>query len=189
MHLRPAKPSDEPFIVAIYARAFQEEDLFARVIHPYRAQYPNDVEIFWHEWVRSAWTNPRNKIVVAVTPTASGGDQQDKVVGAAIWQRQGDDAGAQNIISECTDTNPHFPALPSTHNRALDPSKKTILEEAAPYIKHYWAGSRATNWYLDLCCVDPDLHGRGAGRLLVRWGLDRAEKEGVMASVMASEGS
>ena len=37
--------------------------------------------------------------------------------------------------------------------------------------------------------MDPDVKGRGAGRLLVRWGLERAEEEGVRASVMASEGS
>ena len=81
------------------------------------------------------------KIIVAVT-TAEG--QQEKVIGAAIWQCQGDDLGAQKIIAEWTDPG-KFPALLSTHNRALDPSKKTILVESAPYTKHYWAGSCATN--------------------------------------------
>jgi GNAT superfamily N-acetyltransferase len=185
MRLRPAKPSDEPAIVEICARAFMEEDLFGRVIHPYRAQYPNDVQIFWHEWVRNDWANPRNNIIVAVTTTEA---EQEKVIGAAIWQRQGEDPGAQKVIAGWTDPGT-FPALLSTHNRALDPSKKTILVEAAPYTKHYWAGSSATNWYLALCCVDPDVQGRGAGRVLVRWGLNRAEEEGVRASVTASEGS
>jgi GNAT superfamily N-acetyltransferase len=186
MHLRLAKPSDEPVIVDICARAFLEEDLFGRVIHPYRAQYPNDVQIFWHDWVRNDWANPRNKIIIAVTTAESG--EHEKIIGAAIWQRQGDDPGAQKIITEWTDPGT-FPALLSTHNRALNPSKKTILVDSAPYTKHYWAGSCATNWYLSLCCVDPDFKGRGAGRLLVRWGLDHAEEEGIRASVMASEGS
>ncbi|KAH6870175.1 acyl-CoA N-acyltransferase [Alternaria rosae] len=185
MHLRLAKPSDEPAIADICARAFMEEDLFGRVIHPYRAQYPNDVKIFWHEWLRNDWINTRNRIIVAVS-TAS--DQQENVIGAATWQRQGDDPGAQRIIAGWTDPGT-FPVLPSALNRALDPSKKTILIEAGPFTKHYWAGPCATNWYLSLCCVDPDVKGRGAGRLLVRWGLDRAEGEGIRASVMASEGS
>jgi len=185
MHLRLAKPSDEAAIVDICARAFMEEDLFGRVIHPHRAQYPNDVKIFWHEWVRNDWTNPRNKVIVAVSSTS---DEQEHVIGAAIWQRQGDNAGAQRIIAGWTDPGT-FPVLPSTHNRALDPSKKGILAQAAPFTKHYWAGPCATNWYLSLCCVDPDFKGRGVGRLLVRWGLDRAEEEGIRASVMASEGS
>ena len=33
--------------------------------------------------------------------------------------------------------------------------------------------------------MNPDVKGRGAGRLLVRWGLDRAEAEGVKACVKA----
>jgi GNAT superfamily N-acetyltransferase len=91
-------------------------------------------------------------------------------------------------MSEWIDPGP-FPVFLSTHNRALDPSKKIILTESAPYTKHYWDGPSETNWYLSLCCVDPAVKGRGAGRLLVRWGLDRAEEEGVRASVMASDGS
>lgn len=185
MHIRLAQPSDEPAIAAICARAFFEEDLFGRVMHPRRAEFPQDVQIFWHEWVRNDWANPRNKVIVAVTTED---DQQEKIIGAAIWQRQGDDAGAQKNISTWVDPGT-FSALESTDNRALDPSKKTILADSAPYTKHYWAGPCAINWYLSLCCVDPDIKGRGAGRLLVRWGLDRAEDEGVRASVMASEGS
>ena len=184
MHIRLAQPSDEPAIVDIFTRAFFDEDLFGRVIHPYRAQYPEDVQVFWHEVVRSDWLNPRNRIVVAVITDDT---QQEKVIGAAIWQRQGDDAPAHKLISEWSDPG-QWPALPSTRNRALDPSKKTILQESVPYTKHYWA-DHAANWYLNFCCVDPDVAGRGAGRLLVRWALVRAEKEGVAASVMASEGS
>ncbi|KAI4625960.1 hypothetical protein J4E80_003094 [Alternaria sp. BMP 0032] len=141
MHLRLSKPSDGPAIVNICARAFMEEDLFGRVIHPYRAQYPNDVKIFWHEWVRNDWTNPRNNVIVAVSTTSY---QQEHVIGVAIWQRQGDDAGAQGIIAGWTDPG-RLPALPSTHNRAADPSKKEILAQAAPFTKHYWAGPCATN--------------------------------------------
>lgn len=185
MYLRSAKPSDEPAIADICTRAFFDEDLFGRVIHPYRTQYPKEVQIFWHEWLRNDWNSPRNRIIVAVK--AHNG-QQEKVVGAAVWQRQGDDTGAQEIIAGWTDPGV-WPALSSTQNHALDPTKKTILQDSAPYTKHYWAGPCATNWYLSLCCVDPDIKGCGAGRLLVRWGLDRAEEEGVRASVIASEGS
>lgn len=185
MDLRLAEPSDEPIIAAICTRAFFDEDLFGRVIHPQRNKFPQDVQIFWHQWVRNDWSNPRNKIIVAVTTDET---QQEKIIGAAIWQRQGGDDGAQKVTDEWADPGP-WPLLPSTQNRALDPSKANILQESASYTKHYWDGASATNWYLSLCCVDPAVKGRGAGRLLVRWGLDRAEDEGIAASVMASEGS
>ncbi|KAF3032373.1 hypothetical protein E8E12_001620 [Didymella heteroderae] len=185
MHLRPARPSDEPVIVRICARAFFDEDLFGRVIHPHRYEFPDDVEVFWHEQVRDDWSDTRNKVIVAVVHDEN---HQEKIMGLAVWQRQGDDAGAQRVKSEWIDPGA-WPALSSTRNRALDPSKKTILRESAPYTKHYWAGANVTNWYLSLCCVDPDVKGQGAGRLLVRWGLDRARDERVKASVIASDGS
>lgn len=185
MHLRIANTSDEPAIAEICARAFFDEDLFGRVIHPYRAEYPKDVQIFWHEWIRSDWSDPRNEILVAVTADETHGET---IVGAAIWQRQGDDAGAQNVMSNWTDPG-SWPPLLSANDRALDPSKRRILQESASYTKHYWAGDNASNWYLSLCFVDPNSKGRGAGRLLVEWGLNRAGNEGVGASVIASEGS
>jgi GNAT superfamily N-acetyltransferase len=172
-------------MAAICTRAFFNEDLFGRVIHPQRALYPSDMQIFWHSWLRDSWASPRNKIIVAVETFS---DQEEKIVGAAIWQRQGDDAGAQRVMEKWADPGA-WPALVSTHNRALDPEKETILQDSGPYTKHYWAGPCATNWYLALCCVDPEFKGRGCGRLLVRWGLDRAEEEGIRASVTSSEGS
>jgi GNAT superfamily N-acetyltransferase len=174
MNIRFAQPSDELLIVGVCHRAFFDEDLFGRVIHPHRHEFPEDVKIFWHEAAREAWSNPRNKTVVVTTTDDA---QQEKIIGVAFWQRQGDDTGAQKVISEWADPGP-WPALPSTSNRALDPSNKDVLQRSAPYTKHYWTGANATNWYLSLCAVDPDASGRGAGRLLVRWGLDRAEEEG-----------
>lgn len=169
----------------ICARAFFDEDLFGRVIHPYRYNFPDDVQIFWHEWIRADWSDARNKVIAAVQHDKN---QEERVLGLAVWQRQGDDTGAQKIKSEWVDPGA-WPALPSTQNRALDPSKKTILQDSAPYTKNYWAGPNATNWYLSLCCVDPDVKGTGVGRLLVQWGLDRAQDEGVRASVIASDRS
>ncbi|KAH6638745.1 acyl-CoA N-acyltransferase [Boeremia exigua] len=185
MNIRFAQPSDEPSIAEICTRAFFDEDLFGRVMHPRRNEFPEDVQIFWHKSLQNDWSNPRNVVIVAVTIDPA---NQEKIVGAAVWQRQGGDTGAQNVIAKWNDPGP-WPLPQATENRALDPSKVNILKESAPYTKHYWAGANATNWYLALCCVDPADKGHGVGRLLVRWGLDRAEEEGIGASVMASEGS
>jgi GNAT superfamily N-acetyltransferase len=82
-----------------------------------------------------------------------------------------------------------FEPLPSTQNRALDPSKRNLLADSVPYFKHHWDGERKNNWYLELCGVHPDYAGKRLGRELVSWGLDRAKEEGVHASVAASKGS
>lgn len=184
MHLRLALPTELPSMAAICARAFWDDDLFGRVIHPQRSTYPNDVQIFWHEWLRRDLASPSNKVLVAVDDE----DQQEKIVGVAIWERQGDDEGAQRASEDFIDPGP-WPELKSTQNRALDPLMKTILQDSEPYWKSYWAGPCATNWFLSLCCVDPAHQKSGYGRLLTRWGLERAKEERIKASVIASEGS
>ncbi|KAF9692664.1 hypothetical protein EKO04_009737 [Ascochyta lentis] len=185
MYLRDAQPTDEPLMAAICTRAFFDDDLFGRVIHPQRSTYRNDVQIYWHEWLRQAWSCPRSRLVLAVAVE----DQQERIVGVAIWERQGDDEGAQRASKDFKDPGP-WPKLDSTQNRALDPSKKTILHDSEPYWKpHYWVGSCAINWFLALCCVDPTYQKNGYGNLLTGWGLERAKKEGIRASVIASEGT
>lgn len=187
MRLRPACPEDEPIMATICTRAFFNDDLFGRVIHPFRHTYPDDVQTYWHESLRHCWASPRIRILVAVAESSRGQDQE-RIIGVAVWERQGDDEGAHKVMEEFSDPGP-WPALSSMQNRALDPSKKTILQDAETHSKSYWAGSRATNWYLVLCCVDPQAQQRGCGRLLASWGVERSRKEGIHASVIASDGS
>jgi GNAT superfamily N-acetyltransferase len=192
MHIRPALPSDEPALVRICTRAFFDEDLFGRVIHPHRHTYPDDVAVFWREQLRNDWNEPRNRVIVAVTaataPTDTLTTTGEQIVGVAVWQRQGADAGADKIRAEWQHPGT-FPPAPTTVNRALAPENKDILDRTLPFFKHLWAGDRANSWYLALCCVDPAASGRGAGRALVQWGLNQARSEGVCASVTASAGN
>jgi len=58
-----------------------------------------------------------------------------------------------------------------------------------PYSAHHWSGPRAENWYLSLLAVHPDYQGQGFGKKLVEWGIKEADREGVCASVMSSEGN
>jgi hypothetical protein len=100
MRIRFARSSDEPVLVDICRRAFFNDDLFGRVIHPHRAQYPEDVSIYWGEWLRVDWENVRNRLIVAVAPTPPTGSSET-ILGLAVWTRQGTDAGAQKIQREC----------------------------------------------------------------------------------------
>jgi ribosomal protein S18 acetylase RimI-like enzyme len=186
-HVRLAQPTDEPALVGICTRAFLNDDLFGRVIHPHRAQFPDDVSLYWREWLRTDWQNARNRLIVAVAPS-SPANGSETILGLAIWQRQGDDAGGQKIQTEHRAPGAFSPAE-SRVSRALDPVCKDILHRAAPFSAHLWADDRAQTWYLVLCCVDPEAERRGAGRVLVEWGLRRASEEGVCASVIASEGN
>jgi GNAT superfamily N-acetyltransferase len=188
MPIRLARPGDEPAIAVVCTKAFFEESLFGDLMHPYRHQYPDDVQIFWHDRTRVVFQEPRSIVIVATTIEA----EREKIVGMATWQRQGDDPGAQKVIQAWINPGADaFVPLPSTNNRAMDVAKRTILEDSSPYFKHHWEGTtngipRAQNWYLQLCAIDPAYQKRGFGQELVAWGLDRAREENVHASVAAS---
>lgn len=74
-------------------------------------------------------------------------------------------------------------------NRACDPEQEDVIERAYPFLDgRVWTGERSESWYLEFLAVHPDFQGRGAGRKLVEWGLQRAEEEGICASVIAAKG-
>lgn len=76
-------------------------------------------------------------------------------------------------------------------NRAADPAWLTAPDRSyAFFVPTYWpAGTpRAESWFLECLGVDPACQGRRVGRRLVRWGLARAAREAVCASVIVALG-
>lgn len=74
-------------------------------------------------------------------------------------------------------------------NRACDPVQEDAVERAYPCFDNIWSGKRAESWYLAALAVRPDFHGKGAGRKLVQWGVEKAQAEGICASLAAVEGT
>ncbi len=99
MPIRLATPKDVEAMASLCALAWFEDGLFGPVMHPHRHRYPDDVKIYWHECLRRHWKNRREHIIVAVTTE----DDKEKVVGAACWQRQGDDEGAESVQRKWVD--------------------------------------------------------------------------------------
>ncbi|EAT79336.1 hypothetical protein HBH56_211930 [Parastagonospora nodorum] len=190
MPVRLATAQDEPAIGAICHAAFFNEGLFGQLVHPHRHQYPSDPLIFWRQRTRAFFQEPRDVVIVS-TLIENG---EEKIAGMATWQRQGDDAGAQKVISAWQDPGPDAFEPLDSENRAIDKSKATILQDTYPWFKHHWEGvtnglPRANNWYLNLCGIDPAYQKRGVGQQLVAWGLERAKEENVHSSVVSSEGN
>ena len=53
---------------------------------------------------------------------------------------------------------------------------------------HFWSGPRSSGWYLNFLAVHPDFQKRGHGSRLAEWGVERARKENVTASVISGVG-
>jgi GNAT superfamily N-acetyltransferase len=73
-------------------------------------------------------------------------------------------------------------------NRAADPKQEDIIERAYPCFDGIWSGDRAESWYLEQLAVHPSFQGKGVGYKLVQWGLEQAQNEGVVASVVSALG-
>ena len=70
-------------------------------------------------------------------------------------------------------------------DRSLDP--KRLAESYVADEKHDPFDEKHESWHLSFAVVDPEMQGRGIGGMLVDWGLKNARKEGVPATVLASQ--
>lgn len=55
------------------------------------------------------------------------------------------------------------------------------------YMEKYWTGDIEEHWHLKMLAVDPKWQRNGIGQMLVRWGLEKAQNEGVSAGLEASD--
>lgn len=82
----------------------------------------------------------------------------------------------------------HYIALYWRPNRAADISIHRAVSESNRYTRYFWSGERATGWYLNFLAVDPACENQGYGRVLASWGVERARRERVTASVISGTG-
>jgi GNAT superfamily N-acetyltransferase len=73
-------------------------------------------------------------------------------------------------------------------NRACSPAHEDIVERAYGVFGSVWSGDRAESWYLEWLAVHPDHQGRGIGKKLSKWGIERADEEQVWTSVASTRG-
>ncbi|KAF2817341.1 uncharacterized protein BDZ99DRAFT_565105 [Mytilinidion resinicola] len=191
--IRSARFKEQHAMASVCGKAWFDEDLFGRVMHPHRDQYPGDVNMFWLRKLREKWVDRNNEILVA---TVSDESETKNVVGVAVWKREG--SGRRKVSR----TSPYriLPYLSRLYNavhaffhpnRAADPALASILSDSFPYFSHHFTtpASRQERYFLDLLGVSPAYQGRGIGAKLVRWGIDAADREGICAAVIGSHGN
>ncbi|KAL2204594.1 acyl-CoA N-acyltransferase [Sarocladium strictum] len=191
--LRDARYSELPEIAHVMARAFWHDNLFGDLIHPHREAYPNDMDLYWLRRSRVSFWNWRWRFLVAVSKNEEG---KEVIAGVAQWARLGN--GGRDMDLYTLDPRNLLAPLSSfamrIHkwlwpSRAADPSEEDIIERAYPCFDKIWDGDRAESWYLDQLTVKPSFQGRRVGQRLVQWGLERAQADGVVASVVAALGT
>ncbi|ETR97869.1 hypothetical protein M419DRAFT_90258 [Trichoderma reesei RUT C-30] len=190
--LRNACYSELSEVAHVMARAFWDDNLFGDIIHPKRNQYPDDVDLYWLRRARVSFWDSRWRFIVAVEKDNTG---HERIVGIAQWARLGEDGGKREssywYLRDLL--KPFFSFAMMIHawlwpNRASDPMTEDIIERSYPYFHTIWSDKRAESWFLDVLAVMPESQGTGVGRKLVQWGLERAEADGVYASVISAFG-
>lgn len=189
MPVRLATYSDLLPASKFLAKAFRDEDLFGVYMHPKRTEYPDDMYLQFLNKLRIGWASgPSNHFLVSFKKDANG---QEILTGIARWQRMSAANATPSLYTIASlNAMKAYIYLESFiyPNRAVDPTRVSILARVAPYIEHFWTGTRSEVWNLDFLGVDPDQGRQGFGRELVAWGFEQARKEGVGCSVIASDG-
>lgn len=192
MSVRPATYEDLLPASKVLAAAFKDEALFGGHFHPHRADFPDDMHLFFLaklrlDWARTTASSPKDLQILLSHPPAN----LALITGVAIWSRKRaapkpDSPSVAAKVKEMEALNAAEAAR--TPNRAAEPKNLGILAAAEPFLEHHWSGSRAECWDLGLLGVDPAQGGHGYGKLLVRCGLEVAREEGVCASVISALG-
>ncbi len=134
------------------------------------------------------------------------GNASERVLGTAHWSRMAPDRGPLSNYAVGSDLawwdprrllKPIFRAhwlllltLGIRRNRAADPAKEDIIEQSYGFLDHVWTAEnqRSPCWYLECLAVRPEYQKCRVGRELVRWGINKAEQEGICCSVISAEG-
>jgi len=214
--LRKARFSELPAVARILSLAFWDDQIFGELIHPKRDQYPLDSDLYWLRDARVNYFNPHYEFLVATIPDTNSA-RGETIVGIAEWERLGNgprarqrsrlDPSKQLVLTLSSSKNdkvftvclgnilkPLMTKAMAVHerlypNHAISSEYGDIVERAYPFFDSVWSGDRAESWYLSFLAVHPDYQGIGAGKKLTLWGLDQAEQEGVVASVITALGT
>lgn len=165
--LLPATVDDIPSLIDVWYKAFSPDKDLLRL-------FPDTPEM--RKWMADYHaldfaTKPYQYYLKVVDPEATDDKGRVQVLAYAKW-----DTAMRNVRG--ARFPPWAAETPSEECTAvfdmLDANRDRVMGEA----KHY---------YLDLLCTDPDFQKRGAGSMLVKWGCDLADKDGVSAYVDASK--
>ncbi|PQE06742.1 Acyl- N-acyltransferase protein [Rutstroemia sp. NJR-2017a BBW] len=166
-HLRPATPHDAPHLTTIYFSAFTHDSISLLVFPSRTPGTPS-----WDWWEQSILTEMQDPCAsfLCIEDSSSG-----TVVAYAKWNY------VTESSAEWKGDEQELPTWPLGADTEVANHFFGTLGRRRVGIM-----SGRTHYYLELIATHPDFQGQGAAGKLIRWGLERADKEGVECYLEAS---
>ncbi|KAI0834246.1 acyl-CoA N-acyltransferase [Hypoxylon sp. FL0890] len=174
--LRTATPDDLEDIATVAQEGFPDDPEF-NYRFPYRQKFPEDNRKWIVQEYREYLEQPDKYAVIIITAS----DNDNKAVALSVWDisiskaHQGSDLGIPDDPKE----QPQRRDANASHFRKF---KQQMNAEFDSYFGKY-GDNQIHLWLL---ATHPDFRRRGAGTRLCRWGLERASRQSLYTTVLAS---
>ncbi|KAI1764606.1 acyl-CoA N-acyltransferase [Hypoxylon sp. FL1150] len=172
---RKATLSDIPSIIEAYFDAFSEHPINRRIFNPPSSA---SVQQFWKESLTRDLQNPDARFYVITGSSTS----PEKVLAFAEWWQPRTPCSSSS--SPPSSSPAPAPARPSWPEGADVPFAEEVFGLMARKRAEVTRGR--PHWYLEMLGVRTEFQRKGAGKALLRWGLERADEEGIETFLAAS---
>jgi len=169
--LRKASVADVASMADIYFSAFTI-DAISLLCFPRSNQAVYD---WWFNMITEELSDPQANHLVITAPSTTN-PSQEEVIAWALWN-----APSPTPPSASTATTTDLPTWPAGCDVVLANhffgnlvQRRKRIMDPRPY------------WYLEIIATRPDWQGKGAAGKLLRWGLERADQQGVEVYLEAS---
>ncbi|PKX91443.1 GNAT family N-acetyltransferase [Aspergillus novofumigatus IBT 16806] len=175
--IRPAREADLETIANIAAAAFNPTaDAISRRLFPPDLQ-PTDMPAgeACRQWraarKTSSFHSDGTALMVAIDDALQG-----QIVGFALWDVPvpADAGGCAPRQPQEQEPEPAAQAHAGLDQSALAEMRRILAEDARA---HFGDEMKRTVWHLDYIAVDPRHRRRGIGKMLLQWGVERADAE------------
>ncbi|PTB68163.1 acyl-CoA N-acyltransferase [Trichoderma citrinoviride] len=183
LRLRPARDEDVPAMAALEVAAFLDSPMH-KAMFPKRLRIKPGVQdqLEWNvARMRRGLADPNLHYLVVLTDAPGRGEI---IIGCAEWSapapahdRHGDD-GEEDEEEKARDLELRMARLPPFLDKsALLDANDEVMELIAKSKDAFRGQNRHRMWTLNSISVDGDYRGIGVGKMLTRWGMERADRD------------
>ncbi|KAF4634099.1 hypothetical protein G7Y89_g4020 [Cudoniella acicularis] len=183
LELQTAIPSDAHAMILLWFSAFHPDDPFEALIYPYGAT-PKAIE---HEYniITRNFKDPNVHYVKVVDSEISSDENGSEIIAWTCWK-----IWKEERPQEVWDVSwrPEKPDLSNAENGILDDVdvrvEQAFYENLQEMRRKHIKGTRCA--HISMLCTCPTQQRRGAASMLLNWGIDLADREGLDIFAQAS---